>query len=85
VQNCRINPDFDLFLLRKNGGPSPWAADRTRVAGPRVHRGAHSGRRPELTGALTACCYGLGIDTVDGETWRGQRREAHARLQWVVR
>jgi hypothetical protein len=23
VQNCGINPDFDLFLQRKNGGPSP--------------------------------------------------------------
>jgi hypothetical protein len=28
VQNCRINPDFDLFLQRKNGGPSPRAVDR---------------------------------------------------------
>jgi hypothetical protein len=35
VQNCRINPDFDLFLQRKNGGPSPRAMDRARVAGPR--------------------------------------------------
>jgi hypothetical protein len=35
VQNCGINPDFDLFLQRKNGGPSPRAVDRARVAGPR--------------------------------------------------
>jgi hypothetical protein len=34
VQNCRIKPDFDLFLERKNGGPSPRAVDRARVAGP---------------------------------------------------
>jgi hypothetical protein len=38
VQNCGINPDFDLFLQRKNGGPSPRAAGRTRVAGPRWTR-----------------------------------------------
>jgi hypothetical protein len=48
VQNCRINPDFDLFLQRKSGGPSPHAVDRASVAGPRVHCGPHSGRRPEL-------------------------------------
>jgi hypothetical protein len=35
VQNYGIIPDFDLFLQRKNGGPSPWAVDRARVAGPR--------------------------------------------------
>jgi hypothetical protein len=34
VQNCEINPDFDLFLQRKNGGPSPQAMDRSREAGP---------------------------------------------------
>jgi hypothetical protein len=38
VQNCGINPDFDLFLQRKNGGPSPRAVDRARVAGPRWTR-----------------------------------------------
>jgi hypothetical protein len=51
VQNCRINLDFDLFLQRKNGGPSPRTVDRARVVGPRVHRGPHSGWRPELTEA----------------------------------
>jgi hypothetical protein len=35
VQNYEINLDFDLFLQRKNGGPSPQAVDRARVAGPR--------------------------------------------------
>jgi hypothetical protein len=35
VQNCGINSDFDLFLQRKNGGPSRRAVDRARVAGPR--------------------------------------------------
>jgi hypothetical protein len=34
VQNCRINLDFDLFLQRKNGGPSPRTMDRARVVGP---------------------------------------------------
>jgi hypothetical protein len=38
VQNCKINPDFDLFLQRKNGGLSPRAVDRARVAGPRWTR-----------------------------------------------
>jgi hypothetical protein len=51
VQNCRINLDFDLFLNKKSGGPSPRVVDRARVAGPQVHRGPHSGRRSELTGA----------------------------------
>jgi hypothetical protein len=51
VQNCGINPDFDLFLKRKSGGPSPRVVDHPRVVGPQVHRGPHSGRRPELTGA----------------------------------
>jgi hypothetical protein len=27
VQNCGINPDFDLFLKRKSGGPSPRVVD----------------------------------------------------------
>jgi hypothetical protein len=51
VQNCGINPDFNFFLHRKNGGLSPRAVDRARVAGPQVHRGPQSGQRPELTGA----------------------------------
>jgi hypothetical protein len=46
VQNYGINPDFDLFLQRKNGGLCPQAVDRARVAGPRwTHdrdRAAHS-------------------------------------------
>jgi hypothetical protein len=53
VQNCEINLDFDLFLKRKSGRPSPRVVDRTRVAGPRVHHGPHSGRRPELGLAAT--------------------------------
>jgi hypothetical protein len=49
VQNCGINLDFDLFFLKKKSGvPSPRVVDRARVAGPRVHRRPHSGRRPEL-------------------------------------
>jgi hypothetical protein len=51
VQNYWINPDFDLFLKKKSGGPSPRVVDHARVVGPRVHRGPHSGRWPELTEA----------------------------------
>jgi hypothetical protein len=51
VQNCEINLDFDLFLKRKSGELSPRVVDHARVAGPRVHHGPHSGRRPEFTGA----------------------------------
>jgi hypothetical protein len=54
VQNCRINPDFDLFLQRKSDRPSPRAVDRARVAGPRVHHGPHNGRRPKLTEARSS-------------------------------
>jgi hypothetical protein len=42
--------DFAFFLKKKNSGPGPQFVDRARVAGPRVHRGPHSGRRLELTG-----------------------------------
>jgi hypothetical protein len=48
VQNYRINLDFDLFSQRKNGGPSPWAMDRARVAGPRwTHDRDRAARSPE--------------------------------------
>jgi hypothetical protein len=64
VQNCGINPDFDLFLKRKSGGPSPRVVDHPRVVGPQVHRGPHSGRRPELglaaTPGTTTCRGGTG-------------------------
>jgi hypothetical protein len=56
VQNCMINSYFDLFLKKKSGGPSPRVVDRARVAGRRVHRGPHCGRRPELTGARCVRC-----------------------------
>jgi hypothetical protein len=39
------------FEKEKNCGPNPQSIDRVRVAGPWVHRGLHSGRRLELTGA----------------------------------
>jgi hypothetical protein len=38
VQNYGIILNFYLFLQRKNGGPSPRAVDRARVAGPRWTR-----------------------------------------------
>jgi hypothetical protein len=48
VQNYGINPDFDLFLQRKNGGPSPRVVDRARVAGPRwTHDWDRAARSPE--------------------------------------
>jgi hypothetical protein len=48
VQNCGINLDFDLFLQRKNGGPSPRAVDGARVAGPRwTHNRDRAARSPE--------------------------------------
>jgi hypothetical protein len=34
VQNCEINLDFDLFLKKKGGRPSPWVVDCTIVAAP---------------------------------------------------
>jgi hypothetical protein len=40
----------------------------------------HGGAGQELTGALTAGCYGLGKLTTARETWRGPRRKAHLRL-----
>jgi hypothetical protein len=45
VQNYMINPDFDLFLQRKNGGPSPRAVDRwcfRSTMDPRAERGRSS-------------------------------------------
>jgi hypothetical protein len=45
VQNCGINPDFDLFLQRKNGGPSPRAVDRwcfRSTMDPQAERGRSS-------------------------------------------
>jgi hypothetical protein len=48
VQNCRINPDIDLFLQRKNGVPSPRVVDCARVAGPRwTHDRDRAARSPE--------------------------------------
>jgi hypothetical protein len=51
VQNCGNIPDFDLFLKKKGGGPSPQVVDRARVDGPWVHRGPHSGQQSEITEA----------------------------------
>jgi hypothetical protein len=76
VQNCWINLDFDLFLRRKNGGLSPRAVNRARVASPWVHRGPHSGRRPELGLATvpgTAACRG----------GTGGKRAAREPQQWA--
>jgi hypothetical protein len=59
VQNYGINPDFDLFLERKNDGPSPRAVDRARVAGPRWTRDRdRAARSPTLQSP--AAHHGLG-------------------------
>jgi hypothetical protein len=45
VQNCWINMDFDLFLQRRNGGPSPRAVDQwcfRSTMDPRAERGRSS-------------------------------------------
>jgi hypothetical protein len=48
VQNYGINLDFDLFLQRKNGGPSLRAVDRARLAGPwSTHNRDRVARSPE--------------------------------------
>jgi hypothetical protein len=72
VQNCGINLDFDLFLRGKSGGPSPRAVDHARVAGPHVHHGPHSGRRPELTGAQPSGRSGAQQLVVEASEARGQ-------------
>jgi hypothetical protein len=54
VQNCWINQEFDLFLQRKNGGPSPRAVDRARVAGPRWTHDRSMARRRCRARKLTA-------------------------------
>jgi hypothetical protein len=71
--------DFDLFL-RKNGGPSPRSVDHARVAGPRVHRGPHSGQRPEFTGARPSCRSGAWWLAAEVREARGQRGDPSGRL-----
>jgi hypothetical protein len=100
VQNCGINLNFDLFLKGKSSGPSPQAVDCARVAGPRVHRGPHSGRRPELSLAAALGHDGLprrhrrqegGAGTLAvGSPWAERRRgglaavESRARRRCLV-
>jgi hypothetical protein len=80
VQNCGINPDFELFLQRKNGGPSPRAVDRAKVAGPRAHRGPHSGWRPELTEARPSGHSGARRFVVEAPEARGWHGNASGGL-----
>jgi hypothetical protein len=65
--------DFNLFLKKKNGGPSPRSVDRVRVAGPRVHHGPHSGRRSEFTGARPSCRSGARWLAAEAREARGRR------------
>jgi hypothetical protein len=46
-----------------------------RVAGPRVHRGPHSGRRPELTRARPSCRSGARWLATETQEERGWRRD----------
>jgi hypothetical protein len=64
--------DFDLFLKKKNGGPSPGSVDRTRVASTWVHHGPHSGWRPEFTRAQPSCRSGARWLAV--EAWEARGR-----------
>jgi hypothetical protein len=65
--------DFDLFLKRKNGGLSQRSIDHARVAGPWVHRGPHSGRRPEFTEARPSGRFGARWLAVEARKARGRR------------
>jgi hypothetical protein len=46
-----------------------------RVAGPRVHRGPHSGRWPEFTGARPSCRSGARWLAAEAREARGRRRD----------
>jgi hypothetical protein len=62
------------ILKKKNDGPSPRFVDRARLAGPRVHRGPHSGRRPELIGTRPSGRSGarwLATEEREARGWRG--------------
>jgi hypothetical protein len=82
VQNYGINLDFDLFLQRKNGGPSPQAVDRARVAGTRWtrdrDRAAHSPEHCSPALQSPRACRGLGKkERSSGGPHRG--------LRWPIR
>jgi hypothetical protein len=68
VQNCGLNPDFDLFLQRKNDGPSPRAVDRWcfwSTMDPRAERAQSS---PE-EGRVGVPVHGT------SPWWRGEQEE----------
>jgi hypothetical protein len=88
VQNCRINPDFDLFLQRKNGGPSPRAVDRARVAGPRWTRNRGRAARSPKCGSpalqSSGARHGLGKRRgAPGSSPRASMVDSSARLAAV--
>jgi hypothetical protein len=79
VQNYRINLDFDLFLQRKNGRPSPRAVDRARAAGPRWtcnrDRAARSPERGSPVLRSPGACRRFGKEErSSGGPHRGARR-----------
>jgi hypothetical protein len=80
VQNCGINPDFDLFLQSKNGGPSPRAVDRWCFRSTMDLRAERSRSSPEggrtgvpVHGISPWQCgeqeEGMGILTPGGMSW----------------
>jgi hypothetical protein len=78
VQNCGIHLDFDLFLQRKNGGPSPRAVDRwcfRSTMDPRAKRGRSS---PE-EGRAGVPVHGT------SPWWRGEQEERIGILTPVAR
>jgi hypothetical protein len=91
VQNCRINPDFDLFLQRKNSGPSPRAVNRwcfRSTMDPQVERGQSSpeeGRAGVPVHGTSPWRRGeqeerVGILTLGGTSWwRGSDGRASAK------
>jgi hypothetical protein len=79
-KNCGINPDFDLFLQRKNGGLSPRAVDRwcfRSTMDPRAERGRSSpeeGRADVPVQGTSPLQHGeqeeqMGILTLGGTSW----------------
>jgi hypothetical protein len=91
VQNCGINPDFDLVLQRNNGGPSPRAVDRWcfwSTMDPWAERGRSSpeeGRAVVPVHGTSPCQRGeqeewVGILTPGGTSWwRGSDGRASAK------
>jgi hypothetical protein len=82
VQNYGINPDFDLFLQRKNGRPSPRAVDHARVAGPRWTRDRDRAVRSPERGL--PALQSLGAHRGLGKKERSSRGPHRGLHQWLI-